>query len=84
MSEPRDIYESLGRPSTLTPLREFELRQFREAGATIKECAAYAGISVTTVYRVLRKQRAKFGLEKLPRRQSARSDAARGIIQKQE
>lgn len=84
MSDNRDIYETLGRPPALTPLQEFEIRQYREAGATIKQCAAHGGVSVTTVYRVLRKQRQKFGLEKLPNRQSARSDAARGIIQKQQ
>lgn len=84
MSEFRDVYETLGRPPKLTARAEFEIRQNREAGASIKYCAIQAGVSVTTVYRVLRKQRAKFGLEKLPRRQSARSDAARGIIQKQE
>jgi DNA invertase Pin-like site-specific DNA recombinase len=82
MSDDRDIYETLGRPPKLTPLQEFEIRQYREAGATIKQCAGLAGVSVTTVYRVLRKQREKFGLEKLPNRQSARSDAARGIIHK--
>lgn len=80
MTKEYDRYETAGRPPTLTPVQEFEIRRYREAGASIKQCASMFEISVTTVYRVLAKQRKKLGLEKLPRRQSARSDAARGVI----
>jgi DNA invertase Pin-like site-specific DNA recombinase len=66
-----------GRPLMLTTLQEFELRQFREAGVSIRDCAAYFNISKSTVYRVLSKQRKKLGPEKLPRGQMARSHLTR-------
>jgi len=69
-----------GRPATLKAVEEFELRQFREAGMSIEHCASYFKVSRRTVMRVLEKQRRLFGQEKLPRRQSARSDMARGVI----
>lgn len=83
MTDDRDIYETLGRPPKLTPLQEFEIRQYREAGATIKQCAGLYEISIATVYRVLAKQRKKFGIEKLPNGQRARSYLTRREIQQQ-
>lgn len=62
-----------GRPLLLTPLQEFEIRQFREAGVSVRDCAAYFNISKATVFRVLAKQRKRLGPEKLPRGLSARS-----------
>jgi DeoR/GlpR family transcriptional regulator of sugar metabolism len=44
---------------------EFELRLMREAGVSIKDCAAYMDISKATVYRTLAKLRAQCGPEKL-------------------
>lgn len=57
---------------SLTPLQEFELRQFREAGVSIRDCALYFQVGEATVYRVLAKQRRTFGPPKLKREQSAR------------
>lgn len=70
MSEPLTHF---GRPLLLTPRDEFEIRQLREAGVSIKDCASYKNVSKATVYRVLSKLRKKLGPEKLPRGQSARS-----------
>jgi transposase len=80
MSDDREIYETVGRPPTLTPLREFEMRQFREAGMSIKQCESYFNVSRATVYRVLAKQRKKLGPEKLPRGQLGRSHLTRREI----
>jgi predicted DNA-binding protein (UPF0251 family) len=66
-----------GRPILLTPREEFEIRQLRESGVSIRDCASYMNVSQTTVYRVLRKLRKKLGAEKLPRGQSARSHLTR-------
>jgi len=68
-----------GRPLLLTPREEFEIRQMREAGVSIRDCAAYMNISKATVYRVLSKLRKKLGAEKLPNGQSARSHLTRRI-----
>lgn len=62
----------MSRPALLKPVEEFELRQFREAGVSISDCAKYMSISKATVYRVLAKQRKKLGPPKLKREQSAR------------
>lgn len=62
-----------GRPILLTPRDEFEIRQLRESGVSIRDCASYKNVSKATVYRVLKKLREKLGPEKLPRGQSARS-----------
>ncbi len=80
MSDDRDVYETVGRPPALTPLQEFEMRQFREAGMTIKQCEAYFQVSRATVFRVLAKQRKKLGPEKLPRGQLGRSYLTRREI----
>lgn len=73
----RDVYDSLGRPPRLKPVEEFTMRQYREAGMTIRQCEQAFGVSKATVYRVLAKQREKFGPEKLPRGQLARSHLTR-------
>lgn len=72
-SDLRDVYEVVGRPPTLTKLQEFEMRQFRESGMKARECASYFGVSMATVFRVLRKQRKIFGPEKLPNGQLGRA-----------
>lgn len=80
MNDDRDIYETVGRPPTLTPLQEFEMRQFREAGMKIRECESYFNVSRATVFRVLAKQRKIFGPEKLPKGQLGRSHLTRRDI----
>jgi hypothetical protein len=66
---------------TLSPLDKFELRQFREAGVSVKDCAAYKNISVATCLRALAELRAKLGPEKLPNGRRARSYLTRREIQ---
>jgi hypothetical protein len=58
----------------LKPWEKFEIRKFRESGATIRELAGMNRISMATVYRALAEMREKFGPETLPRnrRQLAR------------
>lgn len=73
----RDTYEKLGRPALLKPIEEFTMRQYREAGMSIRQCEKAFGVSKATVYRVLAKQRKMFGPEKLPRGQLARSHLTR-------
>lgn len=68
-----------GRPVLLTPREEFEIRQMREAGVSIRDCAGYMNISKATVYRVLSKLRKKLGPEKLPNGHSARSHLTRHV-----
>lgn len=80
----RDVYEKLGRPPTLKPIEKFSMRQYREAGMTIKQCESFFNVSRATVYRVLAEQRKLFGPEKLPRGQLARSHLTRRELQPQE
>lgn len=68
---------------TLTPRDKFELRQFREAGVSVRDCAAYKGISVATCLRALAELRAKLGPEKLPNGRRARSHLTRREFQQQ-
>lgn len=51
----------------LRPVEKFEMRQFREAGMSIKECGSYFNVSIATAMRALAEMREKFGPEKLPR-----------------
>lgn len=51
----------------LKPVEKFEMRQFREAGMSVKQCATYFGVSVATAMRALAEMVEKFGPEKLPR-----------------
>lgn len=62
----------------LKPVDKFEMRQFREVGMSIKDCATYFQVSVATAMRALAEMREKFGPEKLPatRRHLARSHLA--------
>jgi transposase len=62
----------------LKPVEKFEMRQFREVGMSIKDCATYFQVSVATAMRALAEMREKFGPEKLPatRRHLARSGIA--------
>jgi len=61
-------------PAPLLTVRDkFELRQLREAGVSVKDAAAYKGVSVATAMRALAELRAKLGPEKLPNEQRARA-----------
>jgi len=62
----------------LRPVEKFEMRQFREAGMSIKDCATYFDVSLATAMRALAEMREKFGPEKLPpaRRHLARAHLA--------
>lgn len=65
-----------GRKAIMKPADRMELRLMREAGAPIKEAAAYFNVSVATAMRVLADLRMKLGPEKFrtrERRQLARS-----------
>lgn len=62
-----------GRKSTMKPLEAIELRRNREAGATVKEAAALAGVSVATAMRVLAKLRERMGPEKFGTERPARA-----------
>jgi len=42
------------------------MRQFREVGMSIKDCATYFQVSLATTMRALAEMREKFGPEKLP------------------
>jgi transposase len=66
----------------LRPVEKFEMRQFREAGMSIKDCAIYFQVSLATTMRGLAEMREKFGPEKLPatRRHLARSHLAMSQI----
>lgn len=73
-----------GRHPSLGPKDEFEIWQQREAGISIRDCAAYHQVSRTTILRVLAKMRQKFGrLEKLPNERRARASMTRPIEQRQ-
>lgn len=54
------------REKNLKPVEKFEMRQFREVGMSIVECASYFNCSVATAHRALAEMREKFGPEKLP------------------
>lgn len=66
------------RRKQLRPVEKFEMRQFREAGMSIKDCSTYFQVSLATAMRGLAEMREKFGPEKLPatRRHLARSHLA--------
>lgn len=70
-----------GPQPALTARDKFELRQFREAGVSVKDCAAYKGISVATCLRALAELRSKLGPEKLPNERRARSHLTRRELQ---
>lgn len=60
-------YKPRRQAGPLKPVEKFEMRQFREAGMSVKQCAAYFGVSVATAMRALAEMVEKFGPEKLPR-----------------
>ena len=65
---------SRGRPPALQAKDKFEIWQQREAGISIRDCAAYHQVSRSTILRVLAEMRARFGrFEKLPNGQRARA-----------
>jgi len=70
-----------GPQPSLKAVDKFQIRQFREAGVSVKDCAAYAGVSVATCLRALAELRAKLGPEKLPNGRRARSHLTRREIQ---
>lgn len=70
-----------GPQPTLSARDKFEIRQFREAGVSVKDCAAYKNVSVATCLRALAELRAKLGPEKLPNERRARSYLTRREIQ---
>lgn len=61
----------MARKPTLKPVEAMEMRLMRESGVTIKDAAAYAGVSEWVAIRELRKLRKKLGPEKF------KSDAGR-------
>ena len=61
-----------GRAPLLTMRDQFELRQLRESGVSVKEAAAYLNVSVATTMRTLAKLRKKLGPEKLPNKKRMR------------
>ena len=63
-----------GRQPLLTTRDKFEIWQNREAGVSVKDCAALAGVSEATVMRAMSELRKKFKrFEKLPNERRARS-----------
>ena len=62
-----------GPARTLTTRDEFEMRLMRESGVTVKDCAAYFGVSMATAFKALARLRKKLGPEKLPNGRRARS-----------
>lgn len=76
-----------GRSLSMGPLEEMGLREMREAGHPVDECASYYHVSRTTAQRVLAKLRLRLGPEKVPRhrRRFARlnSDTSRRSISKE-
>ncbi len=62
------------REKNLSPKDKWELRQYREAGVPVRQCAQILNCSEATAYRALAELRGKFGPEKVHhlRRQYAR------------
>lgn len=62
-----------GPPPSLTARDKFEIRQLREAGVSVNDCAKYMNVSRATCLRALADLRVKLGPEKLPNERRARS-----------
>lgn len=63
-----------GRPAALKTIDKFEVWQQREAGVSIRDCAAFHNVSQATIKRVMAELRKRLGrIEKLPNEQRARS-----------
>jgi predicted DNA-binding protein (UPF0251 family) len=74
VSSPREsVRRGRGRPSKLKPTEEFEMRQYREVGMSIAQCALWFKVSRATVLRTLAELRTKLGPETLKRKHLARS-----------
>ena len=69
-----------GRAPLLTTRDQFELRQLREAGVSVKDAAAHLNVSVATAMRALAELRRKLGPEKLPNKERMRSHLTRREI----
>jgi len=69
------------REKNLKAVEKFEMRQFREVGMSIAECATYFNCSIATAHRALAEMRLKFGPEKVPehRRHFARPSLHRAL-----
>lgn len=65
----------MSRPAALKPVDRMEMRLMREAGAEVKDCAGYFGVSVATAMRVLADLRRKLGPEKIKGRGGQRARA---------
>lgn len=73
-----------GRPAALKTVDKFEVWQQREAGVSIRDCAAFHNVSRATIMRVMAEMRKRLGrVEKLPNEQRARSYLQRREIQSQ-
>jgi IS30 family transposase len=70
------------REKNLTTRDKWELRQYREAGVSVRECAQLLNCSEATAYRALAELRRKFGPEKIHRlrRQYARPTLRHSLI----
>lgn len=62
-----------GPSPTLSTRDEFEMRMMREAGVTVRDCAAYFSVSMATAFKALARLRKRLGPEKLPNKRRARS-----------
>lgn len=60
-------YKPRRREGRLKPVEKFEMRQFREAGMSVKQCAAYFDVSVATAMAALAEMVEKLGPEILPK-----------------
>ena len=74
-----------GKKEQLDARGKFELWQQREAGVSVKDCAAWHGISRTTVMRIMAEMRQKLGrIEKLPNERRARSHLGHPELNRQQ
>lgn len=60
--------KSRRKDGNLKPVEKFEMRQYRESGMSIRQCADWFKVSVATAMRALAEMREKLGPEKLPPR----------------
>lgn len=73
------------REKNLSARDKWELRQYREAGVSVRQCAQLLNCSEATAYRALAELREKFGAEQVHRlrRQFARPTLHRALIDHQ-
>lgn len=60
-------------PVRLRPVDKMEMRLMREAGAKVKDCAGYFGVSIPTAMRALAELRKRLGPEKFTGTQAHRA-----------